>query len=77
MGRSWFYLTLWRGTPPEFTEEMEIVVNDVDRKTAIIQTSNTAESKIATAVSAVANIISREIIGADISTTTEVLWYVG
>jgi len=76
-GRSWFYLTLWRGTPPEFTTEIDATIGDVDRAFANIKTAEAAESHIATAFSGDAAIPQTEAVGVDIITVTEVIWRVG
>lgn len=37
---SWFYLTLWRGNPPEMTESIDVTVNTKDGQSVeVIQTS--------------------------------------
>ena len=76
MGRSWFYLTLWHGTPPEFTSEFNTQIKDAEQKAASVLIANTADAGISTVVSAAANIVGQELTGADIITSTEVVWYV-
>lgn len=75
-GRSWFYLTLWHGTPPEFTSEFDAQIADADSASAFIHTASVAESNIETAASYAANIRSRDAVGAEITTVTEVVWRV-
>lgn len=76
-GRSWFYLTIWRGTPPEFTSEFDAQIGDTDSAFASIKTADTAESHITTAFSGDAAIQRTDAVGIDIITTTEVIWRVG
>lgn len=75
--RSWFYLTLWRGTPPEFTEEISTEINDVDKADSMI----TKESRVGSFIDTVANysskIRSRDTFSTAINTETEIIWYVG
>ena len=73
---SWFYLTLWHGTPEEFTTELTTQIHKADSALAYIKSTNEAQSNIDTIASLSANIRSHEAIGTDIITTTEVLWYV-
>lgn len=76
-GRSWFYLTLWHGTPPEFTTEVDAQIGDIDRAFANIKTAEAAESHIGTTESVEAGIRTGEAVGADVITITEVIWRVG
>lgn len=42
---SWFYLTLWHGTPPEMTEHLEATINVRDGHCAeVVQNSKHSES---------------------------------
>ena len=77
MGRSWFYLTLWRGTPEEFTSKIDAKIQTVENSSVAIKTAENLQSKICTATLLSANIKSRETIGLDVIKTTEVVWYVG
>ena len=76
-GISWFYLTLWHGTPPEFTTELDTQIGDIDRAFANIQTAEAAESHIGTAEEVEAGIRTSEAVGVDVIITTEVIWSVG
>ena len=77
MARSWFYLTLWRGTPPEFTEYVDAMLDTTDHSEAGIQTVEATEQRIERTTSAAA-LIERIIPArADITARTEVVWYVG
>lgn len=76
LNKAWFYLTLWRGTPPDFTTEFDAEITEADKRTALIHTTDTANANIQTLASAIANVVRQELIGTDIITTTEVVWYV-
>lgn len=76
LGNSWFYLTLWRGTPPEFTTHIERTIDESNSALAYVKTADGMSSKIDTTASLSANIRSRETIGTEVITTTEVVWYV-
>lgn len=77
MGKSWFYLTLWRGTPPEFTDFVDVALDTADGCGADITTAETAAQSIERMISA--NALIERIIPAraDIIARTEVVWYVG
>lgn len=76
-GRSWFYLTLWHSTPPEFTTEIDAQIGTVESAFASIKTAEAAESSIATTFSGNAVIHRADAVGVDVITTTEVIWRVG
>ena len=74
---SWFYLTLWRGTPPEFTEELETEINDAENIDSAIAKESHVGSLIDTVVNYSLKIRSRDTFGTAINTETEIIWYVG
>ena len=76
MNRSWFYLTLWRGTPPEFTNEFDAQIQTSDSALVQIKTMDAAQSSIGTLASFAAQIKNREAFNAEINMATEVTWYV-
>lgn len=76
-GRSWFYLTLWRGTPSEFTTEADAWIGGIDRAYATMKTAEAAESHMATTFPGNTLIPRTEAVGVDINTVTEVVWRVG
>ena len=76
MSRSWFYLTLWNGTPPEFTEEIDINIQELDAFDASVRRTNAAQTNIMTGAAFTSNIRSREAIDTDVVTSTGVVWYV-
>ena len=77
MSRAWFYLTLWNGTPPEFTDEFEVRIRESDAFDAAVQESSAAETQISTVEAYAADVESLEEIGTDVITSTGVIWYVG
>lgn len=77
LGRAWFYLTLWRGTPAEFTDEIDVEIQQADPAQALIAVTNAAEAGIERIAAAAADIVSKDTIGMDIKTETAVVWYVG
>lgn len=77
MGKSWFYLTLWRGTPPEFTEEVAVNMQAASGVPASIATASWAESQIKTATAVATEIVTGRNAEAEIITRTEVVWLVG
>ena len=76
MGRSWFYLTLWHGTPPEFTTNIDTQIGNTSSALAYIAREDGMNTNIETAASFSTDIRSREDINTNIITTTEVVWYV-
>lgn len=77
MGKSWFYLTLWQGTPPEFTDYATAVLDtEASSGTEIATTSSTASS-VERTTSGNALIERNKPARVDITARTEVVWYVG
>lgn len=86
VGRSWFYLTLWHGTPPEFTEYIEKELEQVKVLNTFIVSTDGVRSSIDTVSSLYSDITKhrsvnvdikdREEVSTDIITVTEVVWYV-
>ena len=77
LGRSWFYLTLWRGTPAEFTTEASTEIQKSTPAQALIAAADAAEASISRITTAVTDIISMDNFNMDITTETAVVWYVG
>ena len=76
MSKSWFYLTLWHGTPPEFTSEFDVEISDTSPVDAMIRRADDMDTELNTTASLSADIRSRETIGTELIKTTEVVWYV-
>jgi len=77
LGRAWFYLTLWRGTPAEFTDEAIVEIQQADAVQALIAAADAAEAGIERMTAAAADIASKDAFSMDIIKETAVVWYVG
>lgn len=77
MGKSWFYLTLFRGTPPEMTEAINVQIARHDDASAEIQKLNEASASVETRFDENVSIVKTESADATITKVTEVVWYVG
>lgn len=77
MSRAWFYLTLWHGTPEEFTTEATVKIQEAENASAHIKVTDTATSIIDKISSLTASIKSRDAILTEIADATEVVWHVG
>lgn len=77
MAQSWFYLTLWHGTPPEMTEFVNAELDTAEHPGVEIATEDAAAGNIERAASSNALIDETSSAQADITTRTEVVWYVG
>ena len=77
LNRSWFHLTLWRGTPAEFTEEIGAEIQQASPAQAIITTAETTGASIERVTTAVTDIVNMSVFNMDIITETAVVWYVG
>lgn len=75
--KSWFYLTLWHGTPPEFTTMVDVDISETEKAYVSVQTKDVAESAIEKQTSTTSQIADREKVGVDIIKTMEVIWVVG
>lgn len=75
--RSWFYLTLWHGTPPEFTTTFDADIVKSEKAYVSVQKKDSFETMIKKQTSAIAKIDEKEKFGIDIIRTTEVIWFVG
>lgn len=74
---SWFYLTLWRGTPPEFTSTADTLIETVEDAYAGIRCETGHDVSIDTISSCGAQVEKETNIGIDVITNTEVVWLVG
>ena len=74
---SWFYLTLWRGNPPELTDLTELEIETIERTAAGITTSSKADAAIGAADQHAADVHTTDRAAAGIERKTEVTWNVG
>lgn len=77
MAKSWFYLTLWRGTPPEFTQEITADILTTSCALASIISETQRSAQITTSHQKSVAISTDEHATSDITTRTEVVWIVG
>lgn len=77
MSQSWFYLTLWRGTPPEFTDEFDADLSQTEYAEAAVHEVDAVRADIDTQVAKDVNIIEKDTATVSITTTLEVIWFVG
>lgn len=77
LNRSWFYLTLWRGTPAEFTDDVTVEIQQAEPVQALVAVANAAEAAIERMTAAATEIASKDAYSMDIITETAVVWYVG
>lgn len=76
-GRSWFYLTLFNGTPPGETEYVTAKIETASAAKVRIAEDAIAEAKIWTKDSTKSEIKETDESMAKIQHTTEVTWHVG
>ena len=77
MVKSWFYLTLWKGTPTEFTDYIDAQLGAMDSSGVAITTTDRAAQNIERMTSGDALIDRLASATADITARTEVVWNVG
>lgn len=77
LGRAWFYLTLWRGTPAEFTDDFDVEIQQSEPVQALVAVTDAAEAGIERITMAATNLMSEEQFDMDIIKETAVVWYVG
>lgn len=70
-------MTLWRGTPAEFTDEIDVEIQQAEPVQALIATADAAEAGIERTTAAVADIASKDAYSMDIIKESAVVWYVG
>ena len=75
--RAWFYLTLWRGTPAEFTDEIDVEIQRAEPVQALVAIADGAEAGIEQTTAAAADIASKDAYSMDIIKESAVVWYVG
>ena len=74
---SWFYLTLWRGTPADFTTTAEAAVGTASAAAAAVRTADPARAAVEAASRVAARIRRANLAVRKEITTTEVTWHVG
>lgn len=74
---SWFYLTLWRGNPPEMTEYLEATINTTDANGIKIIQSNSHSAAVTSTDGAIAMITRVGQASVTVEERNEVIWIVG
>ena len=77
LSRSWFYLTLWRGTPAEFTEIIDVDIQQANPAQAIIAMADAVEAGVERITAAATDVVDMSVFNTVINTETAVVWYVG
>lgn len=76
-GRAWFYLTLWKGTPQEFTSEISTEIVELESLNFYINTLTSFDSKLKTTLEKDVFINEFEAVDVNVIVITEVNWFVG
>ena len=77
MAQSWFYLTLWHGTPDEFTSKVNVEIEPVENAVALIHEDDTMSSGVETVTISGADVDRQYNADVDINTVMGVVWCVG
>lgn len=77
MAKSWFYLTLWKGTPKEFTSEYNVQIKERDSKNVTVKQEDRLSTAIGRRSKADVIIHEKGRYSSTVNITTEVVWYVG
>lgn len=75
-GRSWFYLTLFNGSPPNATDYVEVDIAEMEAVGMEVATTDVVSSDIHMLDSFDPVVSHADAISVDISTITEVVWRV-
>lgn len=74
---SWFYLTLWRGSPPEMTDYRDVVIDTGDAQSAEIIQRTAHSGVVSLTDSASAMITETDSFGVEVEQRDEVTFFVG
>ena len=77
MAQSWFYLTLWHGTPDEFTSKYNAEITPADNASTDVYTDDDIMTAIETTEINAVDIDTQEITDVDINIAMGVVWCVG
>lgn len=75
-GRSWFYLTLFNGSPPNVTEYVDVDITEREIVGTEVETTNVLSSDVDLLDAYDSQISRADTFGVDIILTTEVIWRV-
>ena len=74
---SWFYLTLWRGNPPEMTDYRDVAIDTGDRHGVTVYQADAQAGSIRMTDRAAAVINENDSFGVEVEQKNEVIWIVG
>ena len=77
MAQSWFYLTLWRGTPPEMTEYVDTTVTEIAATGSVIYETTAEPSTVPLTDQFNTEVMEAVRDAIMVEERTEVTWYVG
>ncbi|MBR5604828.1 MAG: hypothetical protein IKW70_00160 [Verrucomicrobia bacterium] len=75
-GRSWFYLTLFNGSPPNATDYVDVDIADREIVGTEVTTTDAIQNAVDLLDSFDSQISRADTFGVDIILTTEVIWRV-
>ena len=75
-GRSWFYLTLFNGSPANATEEVDVDITEREIVGTEVETTDVVSSVVDLLDAYDSQISRADTFGVDIILTTEVIWRV-
>lgn len=75
-GRSWFYLTLFNGSPPNVTEYVDVDIAEREAVGTEVETTDVLSSDVDLLDAYDSQISRADTFGVDIILTTEVIWRV-
>lgn len=75
-GRSWFYLTLFNGSPPNATDYADVDIAERETVGTEVETTNVLSSDVDLLDAYDSQISRADTFGVDIILTTEVIWRV-
>lgn len=75
-GRSWFYLTLFNGSPPNVTEYVDVDITEREIVGTEVETTDVLSSDVDLLEAYDSQISRADTFGVDIILTTEVIWRV-
>lgn len=75
-GRSWFYLTLFNGSPPNATEYVDVDIAERETVGTEVETTDVLSSDVDLLDAYDSQISRADAIGVDITMLTEVVWRV-
>ena len=74
---SWFYLTLWRGNPPEMTTYVDTAISTGEELDATVITDSVLAETIESTDRSSVRVAGTDAFGVEIIERNEVVWIVG